>query len=377
MNEQKQKLKCSFFEPVDAERPAAQLPCVVYLHANSSSRTEGARYARLLLKAAITMFCFDFSGSGHSDGEYVSLGWWEREDVKVVVDHLRRSGRVSTIGLWGRSMGAVTALLHADRDPSIAGLVLDSPFSDINKLAEELYRKYEGAPGLMYSLGQWMIKKSIRSRAKFELDALNPMQHVSQAFIPALFIVAKDDDLVLPAHGIALHQKYAGDKNLIQVEGGHNSARPLSALNSIYIFFYNTLQIKTLLPAVAAELESLTQPHAPVQDASLPSAVSPEYLQDPGEDEDSLQQILKLSIETAKKEEEERKAKATVPPVPSVLPPKPPAPAPAPPPHPPASVPGPGSGSKSGSSPASAQNPNPVPMPKPIPKPAPSPPAKK
>ena len=35
-------------------------------------------------------------------------------------------------------MGAVTALMHADRDPSIAGLVLDSPFSSLKILAEEL-----------------------------------------------------------------------------------------------------------------------------------------------------------------------------------------------------------------------------------------------
>jgi hypothetical protein len=28
-------------------------------------------------------------------------------------------------------MGAVTALMHADRDPSIAGLVLDGPFSSL------------------------------------------------------------------------------------------------------------------------------------------------------------------------------------------------------------------------------------------------------
>lgn len=28
-------------------------------------------------------------------------------------------------------MGSVTALMHADRDPSIAGLVLDSPFSSL------------------------------------------------------------------------------------------------------------------------------------------------------------------------------------------------------------------------------------------------------
>ena len=73
-----------------------------------------------------------------SEGEYISLGWHEREDVNLIVEHLRSHRRVSTIGLWGRSMGAVTSLLHADRDPSIAGIVCDSPFSDLKVLINEL-----------------------------------------------------------------------------------------------------------------------------------------------------------------------------------------------------------------------------------------------
>ncbi len=321
---------------------------------------EGARYAKRMLKAAITLFSFDFSGSGHSDGEYVSLGWWEREDLKVVVEYLRAGGRTSTIGLWGRSMGAVTALLHADRDPSIAGLVLDSPFSDINKLADELYRKYQGAPGLMYSLGQWMIKKSIRSRANFEMDALNPMQHVDKAFIPALFIVAKGDDFILPAHGLALHAKYAGDKNLIQVEGDHNSARPTSALDSVFIFFYNTLQIKTLLPTVAAEIENLGSVHAPVQDVPIPSAIPQEYLPDDseGSEDELFRQVMQMSIESAKQEEEKRKVQS---PAPASAPGS--SPSPSSPPPPPSQPPMPGAQS--------------APAAKPVPRPSPSAPPKK
>ena len=90
----------------------------------------------------ISVFSFDFAGCGLSEGEYISLGWYERDDVDVVVDWLRKSDRVSSIGLWGRSMGAVTALMHADRDPSIAGLVLDSAFSSLRTLAEELAKTY-------------------------------------------------------------------------------------------------------------------------------------------------------------------------------------------------------------------------------------------
>jgi hypothetical protein len=43
-------------------------------------------------------------------------------------------------------MGAVTALLHADRDPSIAAIILDSPFSDLSKLVNELAYRYTKLP---------------------------------------------------------------------------------------------------------------------------------------------------------------------------------------------------------------------------------------
>ena len=42
--------------------------------------------------------------------------------------HLRSTGKVTKIGLWGRSMGAATSLFYGQKDPSVAALVLDSPF---------------------------------------------------------------------------------------------------------------------------------------------------------------------------------------------------------------------------------------------------------
>ena len=130
-NNQGLKLKCSHYEPHESSRLWMELPCVIYLHGNSSSRLEALEAVPLLLPSHITVFCFDFAGCGLSEGEYISLGWYERDDLQMIVDYLRKERHVSTIGLWGRSMGAVTALLHGDRDPSIAGMVLDSPFSNM------------------------------------------------------------------------------------------------------------------------------------------------------------------------------------------------------------------------------------------------------
>ena len=149
----------------------------------------------------MTLFCLDFSGSGLSDGEFISLGHYEREDLKVVIDYLRNSGKVSTIGLWGRSMGAVTALMHADRDPSIAGLVLDSPFASLSRLSKELFRKYsKRIPTFLFSLAFALVKSTIKKKARFDISKIEPVKHVGASFVPALFICARDDDFIDPSH---------------------------------------------------------------------------------------------------------------------------------------------------------------------------------
>jgi len=105
------------------ERRRGPLPCIVYMHGNSSARMEALPQLSLCLSLGITMVALDFAGSGHSEGDFVSLGYFEKDDLKYVIEYLRASGRVSRIALWGRSMGAVTALMHGERDPSLAAMV--------------------------------------------------------------------------------------------------------------------------------------------------------------------------------------------------------------------------------------------------------------
>ena len=45
-----------------------------------------------------------------SEGDSISLGWYEKDDISTVMDLLRKVSYVRNIGLWGRSMGAATAL---------------------------------------------------------------------------------------------------------------------------------------------------------------------------------------------------------------------------------------------------------------------------
>lgn len=60
-NERGLKFKCSHFEPI--KRPCKELPCVVYMHGNCSSRLESLNCLEVLLPQNITLFSLDFTGN--------------------------------------------------------------------------------------------------------------------------------------------------------------------------------------------------------------------------------------------------------------------------------------------------------------------------
>jgi len=137
---------------------------------NSSCRLESVEAVRTLLPMNIMVVAFDFSGCGLSEGEYISLGYYEKEDVNILINHLRERDIVTRIALWGRSMGAVTAIQCAQADPSIACIVCDSPFSSLHTLAMELVQHSDvNIPGIMLKLAFGMVRKSVKKRAKFDI----------------------------------------------------------------------------------------------------------------------------------------------------------------------------------------------------------------
>jgi hypothetical protein len=104
-NNRNMRFECSWWEPVTEDRLGRELPCVIYMHGNSSARLESLSSLSVVLALGATLFSLDFCGSGKSEGEYVSLGAFEKDDLQAVIEYLRGTLRVSTIALWGRSMG--------------------------------------------------------------------------------------------------------------------------------------------------------------------------------------------------------------------------------------------------------------------------------
>lgn len=116
-NKRGHKLEVSFYEPCVLNGPN---PCVIYCHGKGGSRISGRNASLYLLQAGVSVCLFDFAGCGKSEGDYITMGHHEVDDIDAVIDFVKSTNKVSAIALWGRSMGAAAALIYADKHPKKA-----------------------------------------------------------------------------------------------------------------------------------------------------------------------------------------------------------------------------------------------------------------
>ena len=240
-------MKCSFVEPEISYRPKDEMPLVLYLHGNSSSRLEGMRMTEELLKRDINLFLIDFPGCGLSGGEYISLGYHEKDDVGVIIDFIENLPGVGNIGIWGRSMGAATTMLYAHKDPRVKAICVDSPFADFKKLAKELTLRYANIPNFILETILSFIRSTIKKKNGMDINLLKPIEAAKKTFQPVLFIHAKNDELIGYQHSNDLFEVYKGPKFIKLLDsGGHNSRRPPKIIKQIGDFFKKYLNIDNL-----------------------------------------------------------------------------------------------------------------------------------
>lgn len=218
-------------DPENSGKDSEELrrPCIIVLHGNSSCRASFSDIVYYALARGFAVCAFDFSGSGMSQGKYVSLGYHESKDVAAVIKYLKKTNYIAPerIVLWGRSMGAVAALMYAQEHPDdVSAMVLDSPFARFTQLVWDLIDRGQlTVPRLVVSMMLPMVRRSIRSRAKFDISNLQPIQKQASCKVPALFAYGDSDELIPGSHSESLYAAHSGPKELKVLKGGHNDLR--------------------------------------------------------------------------------------------------------------------------------------------------------
>nr|CCC48334.1 conserved hypothetical protein [Trypanosoma vivax Y486] len=275
------ELVCSWYRPQESQR----LPCVVYLHGNRGSRYD-ALEALFLLGHGFSLFSFDASGSGLSDGEYISLGFYERQDLAAVVEYLSAQKDVDGIALWGRSMGAVTSIMYAAKDDSIKCIVCDSPFSTLRLVIRDLVKRYawRRIPSKFVDGIVDRLRERIARRAAFDIDDLDTLKYASECVVPAFIFHGREDDFVVPAHSISVSDCFKGLCLHELVKGGHNDERDETVRDTIVSFLKLFLVLKSKREQpTAEEIAALKRDEAGLQNSEGQSVAEREKLHLPSE----------------------------------------------------------------------------------------------
>ena len=197
-------------------------PTLVFVHGIDGVRSgnNAVQLASMMMDRGFDVLMFDLRGHGSSDGDRVSGGDHERQDVLAAFDFLEERGvPLSDVGVLGFSMGAGTAALALAEAPSVDALVLDSPYANVSDLISQEIENRSVLPGWSAPLFVPGAKLAARLVFDIDIDALAPESIVANFDYPVLIIHGVADTRVPVEHGIRVHMASHADSELWLLEG--------------------------------------------------------------------------------------------------------------------------------------------------------------
>jgi alpha-beta hydrolase superfamily lysophospholipase len=185
---------------------------LVYLHGVSANRGRAIGIAARFVSKGFDVIAYDSRAHGLSEGEMCTYGYFEKSDLRKVIDTLAPG----PIVLMGSSMGAAVALQEAADDPRVTAVISVETFADLRSAARD--RVPSLMPDILLDVG-FLIAEW---RGAFQADAVSPVNAAKQLRMPVLLIHGAADNRTPPSHSERVLAALAGPKQLILVEGARH-----------------------------------------------------------------------------------------------------------------------------------------------------------
>jgi len=219
-------------------------PALLLCHGYYRSLAEPFPLACELNRRGYHVLLVDFRGCGRSEGRFTTVGYREVEDVLGAVDYLRSRLDESTLGALGISMGAVAVLRAAPDCPTIAAVVADSAYADLEDTIRHKMREVLRWPVLMGP--GWACVRVGERLSGGDWAAVRAVDAVGRLAPRPLFLIHGERDDYLPSDNAQRLFEAAGEpKELWLAPGsGHATARldhSREYVERVHAFFQRTL----------------------------------------------------------------------------------------------------------------------------------------
>ena len=167
---------------------------VFLLHGYGLNKETMMPWALVLAKAGYQVVLVDLRGHGHSTGDHIYFGGFERTDLVQCLDVLiQRHVCTEPVGALGISYGAVLALQWAAIDPRVQCVTAISPYPDPYSGADRYLQTF--APNLTWRTDRKAAALLASHLAEF--PDLATETAVRQIKYPVLFIRGEQDEVCL------------------------------------------------------------------------------------------------------------------------------------------------------------------------------------
>lgn len=190
----------------------------VLLHGYAAEKSAMLPEAAALRGFGYEAFLLDFRGSGGSDGSETTVGWSEAEDVRAAIAEARRLAPGKTVLVYGKSMGAASAL----RAVGVLGaapdaLILEAPFDTLLRTTARRFK--------MMRLPPWPFTELLLfwggRRAGFDPRAHEPMVYARGVRCPTLLLQGAHDKYVTVEDAERIHGNIPNGRLAVFQNGGH------------------------------------------------------------------------------------------------------------------------------------------------------------
>lgn len=199
---------------------------ILVLHGLGGESLWMMHFADKFAEDGYRVFLIDSRGHGASTGKHVTYGALESQDVKQALDALYAADLVvGKVGVFGYSLGASSAILHAAKDDRVEAVVAVAPFRSLEQEAPDYLR---GAlPGVGALVPKSLIDAYVRQGAEeagFAPEQATPEQAIASVKAPTLLLHGEADTLIPVEHSVAIDRASGGKTRLITLPGrGHLS----------------------------------------------------------------------------------------------------------------------------------------------------------
>ncbi len=189
--------------------PVEQPPrgTIILLHGIIATHNGVRPTAQRLQKAGYRTVMIDLRGHGQSSGEHVTFGIVESRDVSQAITFLQKYKLCGdTVGVYGVSLGAATAIQLAAIDPRVRAVVAVSPFANLRTEVKSFAQTVLPLPGLFLSDTDYKnIVDSAGKIANFDPDLASPLVAIQKTKIPILLVHGAVDLITTASESQLLH----------------------------------------------------------------------------------------------------------------------------------------------------------------------------